>query len=385
MQQTKKRFFNFKIIILFTIIIGVTARLWLSTFGFNTDMEYWKMHADVIKFGGPMYEVGMNVGFIWAYILFFLDSIPFFVPGEIESLRYKVAIFLTIIDILLLFTLLNLHSLKVGLLFFLNPISIFITGYHSQFDNVAVFIGLLAVIVFQKNRKKLKFFLSSLIFGVSLITKHILFMFIVWIAIKEKNFKKKILIIFIPILIFLISFIPFVDNYSLVYDYVINYKSTENGIFWRLFTPQFLGNYLGYSVLFLTTLFILGLFFENKNVLETYYLYLIAVVLFSPAIANQYLAIPIIALAFFWNRFYFIYTLAASLFFLVDYTALDIESVKSIIGWSRNTTRIGYKIIIIFLALGFLQTIISKKKFDLIIKNVFFWFFGKIKKQFGIK
>ena len=120
MQQTKKRFFNFKIIILFTIIIGVTARLWLSTFGFNTDMEYWKMHADVIKFDGPMYEVGMNVGFIWAYVLFFLDSIPFFVQGEIESLRYKVAIFLTIIDILLFFTLLNLHSLKVGILFFLQ-------------------------------------------------------------------------------------------------------------------------------------------------------------------------------------------------------------------------------------------------------------------------
>lgn len=79
------------------------------------------------------------------------------------------------------------------------------------------------------------------------------------------------------------------------------------------------------------------------------------------------------------------YTLAASLFFLVDYTALDIESVKNIVSWSRNTTRIGYKIIIIFLALGFLQTIISKKKFDLIFKNILFWFFKKIKKQFKMK
>ena len=380
MQQTKKKFFNFKILILFTIILGVAARLWLSTFGFNTDMEYWKMHADVIKFGGPMYEVGMNVGFIWAYILFFLDSIPFFIQGEIESLRYKVAIFLTIIDILLFFTLINLHSLKVGLLFFLNPVSIFITGYHSQFDNVAIFIGLIAVVIFQKNKKKLKFFISSLIFGISIITKHVLFMFIVWIAIKEKQFQKKFLIIFIPVFLFLCSFVPFVDNYSLVYDYVLNYKSTENGIFWKVFTPQFLGNYLGYTALFITVLFLLGLFFENKNLLETYYLYLISVVLFSPAIA-----IPIIAIAFFWNRFYFMYTLAASLFFLVDYTALDIESIKSIVGWSRNTTRIGYKIIIIFLALGFLQTIISKRKFDLIFKNISFWFLKKIKKQLRVK
>ena len=84
MQQTKKKFFNFKIIIFFTIVIGITARLWLSTYGFNVDMEYWKMHADVIKFGGPMYEVGMNVGFIWAYILFYLDSIPFLYQAKLS-------------------------------------------------------------------------------------------------------------------------------------------------------------------------------------------------------------------------------------------------------------------------------------------------------------
>ncbi len=385
MYQIKEINNKFNYIILFVIIIGVAFRILVSTYGFNVDMEYWRLFADVIKYNGPIYEVGMNYGPVWAYLLYFFDQIPFFIDGEIESLRFKVTIFLTFIDLLIFITIIKIHSLKIGTIFFLNPISIFITGFHSQFDNLAVFFGLLAILVYKKNKEVIGFYFCSFLLFISLITKHILLIFPIWLAVKEKKISRKILIIFIPIILFLVGFIPFVENYSLIYDYVLNYKSTDNGIFWRIFTPQFLGTYVGYSLLFIITLLVLSLFFENNNKIETYYLYLISIVLFSPAIANQYLAIPIIAIAYFWNRFFFLYTVACSLFFLVDYTALDIEYIKDIVGWTRNTTRIGYKVIIIFLALGFVQTIVSKEKFDLFFRNIIVYFYNKIKNQFLLK
>lgn len=385
MYQIKEINEKFNYVILFVIITGIVSRILVSTYGFNVDMEYWRLFADVIKFNGPIYEVGMNYGPVWAYLLYFLDQIPFFIEGEIESLRFKVTIFLTLIDLLIFITIIKIHSLKIGTLFFLNPISIFITGFHSQFDNLAVFLGLLAILVYEKNKKKIGFYFCSFILSISLITKHILLIFPIWLAVKEKKFYRKILIISIPIILFFICFIPFVDNYSLIYDHVLNYKSSENGIFWRIFTPQFFGTYLGYNFLFLLTLFVLSLFFDAESRIRTYYLYLISIVLFSPSIANQYLAIPVVAIAYFWNRFFFLYTLACCLFFLVDFTAFNIEYIKDIVGWTRNTTRIGYKIIIIFLALGFVQTIVSKEKFDLFFKNIIVYFYNKIKNQFLLK
>ena len=283
MYQIKEINNKFNYIILFVIIIGVAFRILVSTYGFNVDMEYWRLFADVIKYNGPIYEVGMNYGPVWAYLLYFFDQIPFFIDGEIESLRFKVTIFLTFIDLLIFITIIKIHSLKIGTIFFLNPISIFITGFHSQFDNLAVFFGLLAILVYKKNKEVIGFYFCSFLLFISLITKHILLIFPIWLAVKEKKISRKILIIFIPIILFLVGFIPFVENYSLIYDYVLNYKSTDNGIFWRIFTPQFLGTYVGYSLLFIITLLVLSLFFENNNKIETYYLYLISIVLFSPS------------------------------------------------------------------------------------------------------
>ena len=53
----------------------------------------------------------------------------------------------------------------------------------------------------------------------------------------------------------------------------------------------------------------------KENIFKSYLLYLIALVTFSSAVANQYLAIPLIAIAIYWNRFFLIYTIVSFSFF----------------------------------------------------------------------
>ena len=89
MYQIKEINKKLNYVILFTIAVGVSSRILISTYGFNVDMEYWRLFADVIKYNGPIYEVGMNYGPVWAYLLYFLDQIPFFIEGEIDHYDTK--------------------------------------------------------------------------------------------------------------------------------------------------------------------------------------------------------------------------------------------------------------------------------------------------------
>ena len=106
---------------------------------------------------------------------------------------------------------------------------------------------------------------------------------------------------------------------------------------------------------------------------------------FSSAIANQYLAIPVIAIAVFWNLFYGAYTIASALLFLVDRTALKIEWLIDFINWNPVYSRYSYYIIIFFLSIGFLKTLIGEKHFyklSLQISKIIRLIFSNIKEQF---
>ena len=60
-------------------------------------------------------------------------------------------------------------------------------------------------------------------------------------------------------------------------------------------------NVISFSIILIA----LGFVFENKQLRESFFLYTMAVVAFSSMMYTQYLAIPLIALAVFWNWKYF--------------------------------------------------------------------------------
>ena len=371
---------------LFIGILGFTLRLAFADFGFMYDATGHRMNLDVFIHNGNIYDSGRyNYSPIgWLNITYLLDKIPFYLSNDFESLRIKITIFLSIIDFIIFVILRRLYSLKIGSLFYLNPISIYISGFHQQFGNVAILICFIGILIYEKYKNKTGFYLCSILIGLSLCIKHLMIFFPFWLAFKEKTWKNKILIILIPIFIFFISFINYYneESFNKILNYVFKYSSFNNYPFWSIFTPQFLYNYIGAKNLYFIALMILGLFFQEKNIRETFYFYLVCLVTFSSGIANQYLALPLLALAVFWNRYYFVFTIVSFLFFLIDSNGLNVEYLRELINWSDKQNRIAYKIIIFFLTLGLLENIFGKKKFEKFFKEIFFWFYKKLKKQF---
>ena len=118
-------------------------------------------------------------------------------------------------------------------------------------------------------------------------------------------------------------------------------------------------------------MFLFGLFIKNRSLKDIFYFYLLAVVVFSSAASNQYFAIPLIAIVIFWNRFYAAYTLVCVLLFLIDESSLKIGWLVNLFNWDFTYSRYLYHVIIFVLSIGFLETLISKKKLNRIFSKIF--------------
>ena len=380
---------NKLIIFTFFVILGFALRIWVSQFGSNFDFAMWQFNLELFKEDKSIYEFGnYSYGTPWIRTLYFLDSISFLplennsfvqnIPGSFY--RMKIVIFLSLIDFFIFLLLYKNYSLKVGLLYFLNPICIIITGHHNQFNNFAILFGFLSVLLYEKDKLDFKFIIPLIIMGISISIKHILIFFPLWWAFKEKNFLKKFLILLIPYSIFLFSFFPFLFN---DFEHIVHKLGTFgmrfDGPFWGMFGPKIIHMYFDIQTLFSLILIGLGFFFIKKNLKESLYLYLMAVVVFSSMMYTQYLFIPLIALAVFWNWKYFFYTLLTFLVFLVDGDQLNIQFLREFLDWDLRATRISFYPIILILLIGFIENSIGQKKFYSYIKKSFTFFKNKIK------
>ena len=239
---------------------------------------------------------------------------------------------------------------------------------------------------FSKKEKKNEIkYLGLFFLGISLCAKHILFILPIWLAFKEKSYVNKFIYIVIPFSIFLISFLLFSKDYKGILENVFFYKSYNNGPFWGLFAPKVLHMYLPKIFMFLFCMITLGFYFLKYNVRRTFFYYLICVVVFSSAINNQYLAIPLLALAVFWNIKYFYYTILCTLLFLLDGDALGLKIFNNFFEWDLRSTRILYHPIILILFLGLLDSVFGKTVVSLYYKRVYDFFISNIKKQIQFK
>jgi hypothetical protein len=380
--------FNNKNLIFFgVILIGVILRILIAQKGHSIDMEHWRFLADYKVFNGPLWEFGSNgYGPVWVHVLYVLDKIYFFSLNELESLKWKIVIFLTFIDFLIFFLLMKNYSLKIATLFFLNPISIFLTGFHNGFENFAILIGFVAILCYSKIKNNTGFWACIILLGASLATKHILFLLPFWLAIKEKTWLRKFLMASIPLAIFLLSFLPWWNEESdFIIRHVFEYNSMNNGIAWSLFTPQFFNSYIGYKNLFIIALVVAGFIFEKKNKLDTFYLYLLTFFLCSASIANQYFAIPTIAMAVYFNPYFLIFSLFTFVFFLTDDIGLNSAELVNFFQYTRNQTIFYYKLLMGIFAISFVRHLLSAKKSNYYIKFFINSVLKKIKNQIKTK
>lgn len=298
--------------ILVVLAAGVALRFWVSTLGSNFDLESYRLVADIVDRGGNVYAETerYNYGPIWFYVLGVLHDLSGLFSDPAGAFRLLLIGLLTLGDAGIWAVLHRRYGRIAGFLFFLNPVSIIITGYHNQFDNLAILLGLVAMLVYA-----VSFVPGLLLLGLSLTLKHVLLVFPLWLAIKEKGLTRKLAAAAVPPAVLALSFVPFLANGSDgIVANVIRYKGHDNAPFWHAVLPAGLQPLISPVALFAVAMVVLGFVWRRRNRLDLTLLYLVSLVVFAPAIANQYLAIAIPAMAVFPSAFFLPYQVISAWF-----------------------------------------------------------------------
>jgi hypothetical protein len=338
------------------IVLGTVARVAVATFGHNFDIESYRIVADIVAAGDNVYAgtPRYNYGPIWFHVLGALDAMPSAGAVPLIALRWKVTVFLTLVDVGIAWVLGSRFGAPTAILFFLNPVSVLITGYHGQFDNLAILVGLLGVLAMERRSRGPRWmWLGLAMIGASLATKHLLFAFPVWLAVRERSWRAKLKVMMVPYGLFALGFVPYLrDGWPGIVDHVVLYRSFENAPFWLGLMPAALVGIYHPMALFFGTLLLLGLVWRRTGVLESFLLYLVAVVVFSSAITNQYLAIPMTTIAVWPSWPYAAYTLATTAYLSASPQGLHLVASQPWLQSRGVHGPIGYKPLIVLLALG---------------------------------
>jgi hypothetical protein len=376
---------DFTIWLLLALIVGVYLRMVAASMGFNFDVESYRIVADIVMSGGNVYAetTRYNYGPIWFHLLNGLDAIPWDDPDPFWSLRWKVMIFLTVVDTLLALLLLRWFGWRAALLFWLNPIAILITGYHSQFDNVAVLLGLLGAGLLQSNWKMplVRHLPGLAIIGLSLMLKHIFFLFPLWLAFKQDTLRRKLVYVAVPFGIFALGFLPYLDGAGAdgILRNVLLYRSFNNAPFWYGVGPYVIIEKLPLILLFIGSLAFAGLLWRKLDPVESALRYTLVLVLFSSAVANQYLAIPLAAIAVNWNLFYALYSVLGGAYLVASKDGLQ---------WPAPVEGVYYDELLFVMFLGLLVHVSSTATMARVaesIKDGWRWLKGEMLLQCGSK
>ena len=341
------------VIIILVLAAGISLRVASSMRGHNWDVESYGIVANLVNQGKNVYAntSRYNYGPVWLLILGFLYRVGAIIfPGAstVILLRYFVMILLTMADIGIMLILWKSFGIFSSILFFLNPISIIITGYHSQFDNLAILFALIAAYYFERAHgasKGKEQMIGLVLLGFSLCIKHVAFAFPFWLAVKQNSWRRRALVLLLPVVIFLTGFIPFAfQGYRGIITNVFQYRSGNNAPFFYFVVPRMINTHVSSYMIFYTSMLALGVIFIRKSPVQSLLYYLGALVIFSPSVVNQYFAIPIALVSVFPNFYYLSYTALGTLDLVV--TNKDGLYFRQLIGYIPQKMRLeisGYR------------------------------------------
>src|SRR5437899_392745 len=333
-----------------TCILGAGLRLFLSQEGYNADLESWDIVSTLVLDGKSVYANTYRYPYapVGMYLLAALKSLALRMElPSIQGFHLVVAGSLTLVDVGIGGLLLRVFGLGAAAFYLLNPVSLLITGYHSQIDNIAVLLGFLGWLALPRDGRSpswTRFGVSAVLVGASLSIKHVLLLFPVWLVLSERRrtwgLRRLVLYCAICFAIFLGTFAAYLIVYPEsgpgMIDFVLRYRGL--GDFGKALVPTLLkkatmliggGSSLGpisledlFRPVFAVGVLVTG-WLCRKMTTRDYYLYLVAVTFFSPAIADQYLVIPLLAAAVLSGRWEaWLYTASATWAILGSHTNL---------------------------------------------------------------
>jgi hypothetical protein len=299
------------------ILAGTIIRLILAKVIFgNFDMQSYDVVVSILHEGGNVYArtERYNYSPVWFMVLWVLKQIqlafgvPFF---------FVVRSFLCCVDLLTLGILIliagirKLPATRTAIFFYLSPVSFLMTGFHGQFENLAMLMVLTGIFMYLRfeTRPVLKAALLWLFATAGMIVKHSTFYeLIICLRFSIKRYWIKVPLFAVSVVIFLSLFIPY-------------WKTGSEGIIRNVFQYGSMSGHYGVTslitwsklrYLFILALFVFPLFLKSRDIIVQCLLGVLFFLTFTTGIAVQYLVLPVALGALRPSKSFLFYTLAAS-------------------------------------------------------------------------
>ena len=250
-----------------------------------------------------------NYSPLFAFVLYGLS----FAAKVLGSpLRIALGAFLLAVDGATTAALLRRAGPGAAALFFLNPVSVFVSSFHLQFDGLAILFLVLAVAAGRERQFDEKPGKAAGWLSLSLLVKHIAW-FHPLLFLTRARTRRAALLSFLPYAVFAASFLPFAASWRGIRASVLGYRSLSESYGIRAFFPS--APERGLTILFATALLV-SVWLVRRLPLERAALLLFLVsLLFLPGIAEYYFVWPIALGAFCGGGAgFFVYTIVVSLF-----------------------------------------------------------------------
>lgn len=294
-------------------LAGVALRLLVSCLGHNFDLDSWNIAANLMSAGKSVYASTSRYNYAPAgLVLIALAKWLALVLGSpsVQTFHFLFALFLSVADVIIGLFLLRRAGLSAACFYLLNPVSILITGFHSQIDNLALAAGFASWLLLDKD-KPARDYASAVLLGLSLAIKHILVFFPLWLLLAghKRSLRTRVLYATIAYSIPIVM----LAGYALIHPgslpgiqaNVINYRGWGfygTGILPMMglaiqttFRGATLPPFASPTLFFAMGMLLVGSLVVWKRPGASFYVYLVALTLFTPTITDQYLIIPLIA------------------------------------------------------------------------------------------
>ena len=302
------------------LIAGFLAALalrvaFLAGFRGNYDVGSYETVAAAVRAGGAPYVQGLRYNYspAWAYVLAACavvgDAIGVSVGAVVGTL-------LLLFDaatagVLYLLGGRGRRGAAAALLFFANPVSVIATGHYVQFDNVAIFFLLVAILAMTDVAREGK---ASLALAASLLVKHFTFFFPIVFERGRNRRRLGPVAATAPYLIFAAAFAPFWKSWPAIRDNVLFYRGGEEdygvGLLRHIvWLPRWLP-----AVLFLVAVAAAIRVGRDRPLPRACLLLFLVMLLFTPGVNEYYFAWPIALGALSGGFGYAVYTIVVSAF-----------------------------------------------------------------------
>lgn len=309
------------------VAAGVAVRLLVATRGHNFDLDSFRTVAEIVVRGDNVHAHTSlyNYGPVWSWFLAAFRA----VSGESFVLfRFLVAGFLSLVDVGIFFVLYRSFGRRAALVFLFHPVSVVISGYHGQFDNLAVLLALGAISLLgdggADRQPGWRGLAGLLLLGCSLATKHVFFAFPFWLAVRQKSLRAAGVVLLVPFSVFVAAFLPYwSEGHAGIVGNVLRYESRNQEYLYRMLVPDGLALLSGRSF-WLLLLVLFAFAYRKRSTRESLLAYTAVLVAASPSTANQYLSIPVPFLATQVDVFSALYAIVGTWHVMVDADGLHV-------------------------------------------------------------